>query len=168
MAVSPVILAGFSDLAGRGERIVLDRLQRKALIAACAIGIPALLLVSGRGAAILQLFLGHGRFDAATAERVAGHWSVLTWGFGITVYGNVLAKRIQAEKGAKWLSLFAAAGLGVLYCAERLFHGRLGELAVPAAITVQMAATALLMAAFLALRRHAQTWRRPMRERRAP
>ncbi len=155
MAVSPVLLSRFSDLVARGQWDTLDRLQRKAFWLSAAIGVVGVLSVVLVGEPLLAWLFGQGRFDASAAERVARNWAWLTVGLAASLYGNVLAKRLQAGRHARELSLFALASLGSFVLSAGLLKYALGEWAIPAAVVVGTLVPTLLMAGFLFWKRRA-------------
>jgi peptidoglycan biosynthesis protein MviN/MurJ (putative lipid II flippase) len=156
IAASPVILASFSGLVVRGDWRTLARLQRKAFWLSMLTGVVALVVVGSIGESLLLWTLGYGRFDAEAAQRVAGHWFWLTCGFGIALYGNVLAKRIQAKKGAKVLSVLALAGTVSLIVVAIPLRPWLDELAIPIAVTTATAVPTLAMAVLLRVSKHSE------------
>jgi peptidoglycan biosynthesis protein MviN/MurJ (putative lipid II flippase) len=149
VAASPVVLARFSELIARRDSQSLDRLQRKALGLSIAIGAIAVALVGGNGEAILSLAFGYGRFDAVAASRVAEHWFWLTIGLGVSLYGNALAKRLQAAKGAKVLGVLALVSTLTLLLTVAALDQSLEEFSIPIAFTVAAVVTTLLLAVLI-------------------
>ncbi len=145
MAAAPVILARFSDLVARKEWATLDRLQRKALLAAAVIGLTAVVAVWVLGAPLLKLVFGNGRFDDIAVARVAKHWLCLTFGLGTAIFGNVLAKRIQASGGAPTLALLSFVGTAVLVLVTIAMRGVAGESSVSLALTLSSAVLTIAM-----------------------
>jgi peptidoglycan biosynthesis protein MviN/MurJ (putative lipid II flippase) len=107
------------------------------------------------GEPLLAWLFGQGRFDASAAERVARNWAWLTVGLAASLYGNVLAKRLQAGRHARELSLFALASLVSFVLSAGLLKYALGEWAIPAAVVVGTLVPTLLMAGFLFWKRRA-------------
>jgi peptidoglycan biosynthesis protein MviN/MurJ (putative lipid II flippase) len=149
MGISPILLSRFSDLVARGEWDTLERLRRKAFWLSVIMGAIALLFVVFIGEHLLTWLFAHGRFDPAAAERVAGNWSWLTAGLAAALYGNVLAKRLQADRQARALSLFAFASLLSFVLSAWALRWVLGEWAIPAALAVGALVPTFLMGRFL-------------------
>jgi peptidoglycan biosynthesis protein MviN/MurJ (putative lipid II flippase) len=145
MGMSPLLLSRFSELTADRKWAALDSLQRLALRASTIAGLVALVAVALFGETALYWLLGHGRFDAAAAARVARHWSWLTLGLGAALYGNVLAKRLQADKRTPELSLISLAGLVTLVAFAWALRPMIGEIAIPAAIVTGALITAFAM-----------------------
>lgn len=146
MAGSPVILARFSELVARGDIATLRHLLHKAGWLAGFIGIIAVPLVWWLGAPMLQLVFGTGRFDAEAASRVASHWAWLTLGLAPAIWGNALAKYLQAAGHAKLMSTLAGLGLMILWIGAGIGGWLVGEYAIPAAITLSAATGAAALA----------------------
>lgn len=152
MAAAPVILARFSDLAARKDWATLDRLQRKALLAAIVMGLTAIVGVWLAGAPLLKFVFGSGRFDDIAVARVAKHWLFLTFGLGTAIFGNVLAKRIQAYGGAATLALLSFIGTATLMLVTFAMRGVAGESSVSLALAFSSAV--LTIAMLIAIQAH--------------
>lgn len=149
MAVSPILLSKFSELVVSQSWSELERLQRYAFRISLAIGFLGMIAVALLGEQVLIWLFGHGRFDADAAERVAQHWLLLSAGLAAALYGNVLAKRMQAHRRARELSVIAGLGLLSMIVLVRALRSVMGELAVPASVAVVAIVTALLMSQLL-------------------
>lgn len=149
MAASPLILARFSELVATGNWQALERLQSKAFWVSMALGSLALLFVAVFGEAFLRLLFVHGRFDSGAAHRVATHWLWLTCALGPALYGSALAKRFQAAKAAKELSVLTIIGTAVLVTAVWALRSALGEAAVAQGVAISTIVITMLLAVLL-------------------
>jgi peptidoglycan biosynthesis protein MviN/MurJ (putative lipid II flippase) len=146
---SPVLLARLSQLVVQRDWTQLRQLQELAARASTLLGVAAVAIVALAGTWFLEAVFAYGSFDAVAARRVGLHWLWLTIGLGVAVFGNVLAKRLQAEGRSDILSLIAACGTAMVLLVGVLTGPQLGEYAAPAALTSASAATTVLLSRFV-------------------
>lgn len=151
MAASPAILARFSDMVVRRDVVALSRLLQKAGWLAAIIGTAAVTFVWIAGALFLQSVFGTGRFDVEAASRVAAHWGWLSLGLAPALWGNVLAKSLQADSRPKLMSMLSGVGLFALWVAASMLAPSIGQYAVPAALAIS--STIVTFLAWHAVRR---------------
>ncbi len=135
MASSPIILAHFSILVVHEDWSGSRAFLRKALWVSVVIGMGVGLGVVLLGEPVLQLLLGYGRFDADAVSRVATQWTWLALGLAPAIYGNVLAKYLQALAQPHLMSVMAFIGLTAFVSLAMIGGGVLHERAVAIALT---------------------------------
>jgi peptidoglycan biosynthesis protein MviN/MurJ (putative lipid II flippase) len=151
MAGSPVILARFSEMVAGGNWLALRQTVWKAGWLSAIIGAAAVLVVWIMGAQILQVVLGAGRFDAEASRRVAAHWGWLSLGLAPAIWGQVLAKNLQAESRPMVMSGLSGVGLLTLWASASILAVFMGEYATSAGLTVSC--TIVTLIAWQAVRR---------------
>lgn len=143
MASSTILLARLSELWAAGDHATISRILRQSIYISIGIGASVTLTTWGIGANALELLFG-GKFDAATAQRVANIWLYLSFGLGFVVLGNVISKLWQAQGRPKLMTVMAAVSL----CMVIIFHTALGavygELSIPIALSLMAAANAII------------------------
>ena len=145
MAISPMLLAHFSELVAKGHWLELESIQHRSLRATLLIGAIFIAVIWIAGTSLLDLALGHGSFDSSAAARVQSHWLWLTFGLTSALHGAVLAKRLQAHGRARDLSALALAGLVILVVVFWALRPLLSETAAPAAVAAGTTATCIAM-----------------------
>lgn len=148
MASSTLILARFSELVASGNTLEVSRLLRKAALTSMALGAIAVLCVAGAGENVLKLLFS-GKFDAAAAEQVTSLWTLLSFGLGFSLLGNVFAKLWQAQSRPKLLSVMAGASFITLCTSFLLLKNVTNEQAIAAALTLSNLSVVLLGFKFL-------------------
>ncbi len=154
LAVSPVLLARFSNLVARRDHEMVTRLIRKAAWFSLLVEITALVFVWSAGEYLLHVLFGM-RFDAGTASRVASQWFWLTAGLGFLVFGGALARYWQSAAHARLLSLFSLVQLIsiiIAFNATRSF----GEQSVSISVAVSSAVVIIVNMFFLFLKTHSK------------
>lgn len=145
LAAGPVLLSKFSDLVVQNQWPALEKLRRRAFWASVFVGILALLAVALFGKYVLLVFFANGKFDEIAAQHVFKHWFVLSLCLGFALYGNVLSKRLQAERHAATLSLIAFLGLLALLAGYWGMRPLVGEYAVSGAFALSSVITMTAM-----------------------
>jgi len=148
MASSTLILARFSELVARGNTDEVNKLLRKAASVSLALGFIAVLCVAGTGEYALRLLFS-GKFDGAAAEQVASLWTLLSFGLGFGLLGNVFAKLWQAQSRPKLLSIMAGASFITLCVSFLLLRDIADEQSIAAALALSNLSVVLLGFRFL-------------------
>lgn len=148
MASSTLILARFSELVASGNNIEVNRLLRKATVTSLALGALAVLCVAVAGEHVLRLLFS-GKFDAAAAQQVASLWTLLSFGLGFSLLGNVFAKLWQAQSRPKLLSIMAGISFITLCISFLLLRDAVGEQSIAVALVLSNLSVVLLGFRFL-------------------
>lgn len=133
MASSTLILARFSELVASGNTGEVSKLLRKAALISLTLGIIAVLCVAGVGEYSLRLFFS-GKFNGDAADRVTRLWTLLSFGLGFSLLGNVFAKLWQAQSRPKLLSIMAGASFMTLCVSFFLLRCVTDEKSIAAAL----------------------------------
>jgi peptidoglycan biosynthesis protein MviN/MurJ (putative lipid II flippase) len=148
MASSTLILARFSELVASGNTIEVTRLLRNATLTSIALGAIAVLCVAGAGEFVLRLLFS-GKFDDAAAEQVTSLWTLLSFGLGFSLLGNVFAKLWQAQSRPKLLSVMAGASFITLCTSFLLLKDIADDQSIAAALALSNLSVVLLGFRFL-------------------
>lgn len=148
MASSTLILARFSELVASGNSAEVSKLLRKAAFASFVLGMIAVLCVAGIGEYTLRLLLS-GRFDSVAAEQVTSLWTILSFGLGFSLLGNVFAKLWQAQSRPQLLSVMAGASFMTLCVSFFLLRNVTDERSIAAALACSSISVVLLGFRFL-------------------
>lgn len=148
MSSSTLILARFSELVASGNFLEVNRLLRKATLTSMALGAFAVLCVAGAGESVLK-FLFSGKFDASAAEQVTSLWTLLSFGLGFSLLGNIFAKLWQAQSRPILLSVMAGASFIVLITSFSLLKNVTDERSIAAALALSNLSVVLLGFKFL-------------------
>lgn len=135
MAGSPILLSRFADLVAQRDEPAIRHLLTRAAWWSVVLGMAVVMAVWTLGGSALE-FLFSGRFDAAAAQRVASHWLWLSLGLWASIFNVVLTKLWQGRGQSVSLSILYGSGLLVLVAGTLSLQQALGEMALPAAVTM--------------------------------
>lgn len=135
MTGSPILLSRFAELVAQRDELAIRQLLKRAAWWSVVLGVAVVTAVWTLGSGALE-FLFSGRFDAVAAQRVASHWLWLSLGLWASIFNVVLTKLWQGRGQAASLSILYGSGLLVLVAGTVSLQQALGEMALPAAVTL--------------------------------
>lgn len=151
MASSTILLTRLSELCAARDDAAITRILRQSAYVSLGIGATVMLLTWGVGTRALEILFG-GKFDTATAHRVADIWFYLSLGLGFVLMGNVISKLWQAQGRPKLMTVMAAVSLGLASILQDSLSSSFGEQSIPIALSLMAAANVLIGIQFIRAR----------------
>jgi putative peptidoglycan lipid II flippase len=147
--------SAFPRIAAQAASLDWSRLRRTVLVAlgaAMALAIPALLGLIFLGRPIVRILFEHGRFDAAAGALTYGVLSVYAIALPAYVGTEVVTRGLIALRDTRTPLLTNSAQVGGRALLMALLLGRLGVVAIPAALGVMATLEAGLLVIVLLLK----------------